>query len=58
MKASNDTDMNVGTSADGGYAVPTGHYNGIIARLDEAALYGKLGGYADSRQRYDCQRTA
>jgi HK97 family phage major capsid protein len=43
MKASNDTDMNVGTSADGGYAVPTGHYNGIIARLDEAALYGKLG---------------
>lgn len=43
MKASNDTDMNVGTAADGGYAVPTGHYNGIIARLDEAALYRPLG---------------
>lgn len=43
LKASNDTDMNVGTPADGGYAVPTGHYQGIIARLDESALYGPLG---------------
>lgn len=43
LKASNDTDMNVGTAADGGYAVPTGHHNGIIARLDEAALYKPLG---------------
>ncbi|MGA1784927.1 MAG: phage major capsid protein [Pontimonas sp.] len=43
IKASNDTDMNIGTSADGGYLVPTGHYNGIISRLDESALYGPLG---------------
>lgn len=42
-RASNDTDMNVGTDADGGYAVPTGHYNGIIARRDEGMLAGKLG---------------
>jgi len=42
-KASNDTDMNVGTSADGGYAVPTGHYNGIIAKKNESALAQKLG---------------
>jgi HK97 family phage major capsid protein len=43
FKASNNTDMNVGTSADGGYAVPTGHYNGIIARRDEAMLATQLG---------------
>lgn len=43
FRASNDTDMNVGTAADGGDLVPTGHYNGIIARRDEMALDNKLG---------------
>lgn len=43
MRASNDTDMNIGTAADGGYAVPTGHYNQIIARRDEAALPMQVG---------------
>lgn len=41
--SSNDTDMNIGTPADGGYAVPTGHYQGIIARRDAASLVGPLG---------------
>jgi HK97 family phage major capsid protein len=43
LRASNDTDMNVGTSADGGYVVPTGHYNGIIARRDELMAAKQLG---------------
>lgn len=43
VKASNDTDMNIGTAADGGNAVPTGHYQGIIARMHEGALYQSLG---------------
>lgn len=43
LRASNDTTMNITTSADGGYAVPTGHYQGIIARRDEAMLATKLG---------------
>lgn len=43
IKASNNTDMNVGTDADGGYAVPTGHYQGIIARRDEQMLAARLG---------------
>ena len=43
LRASNDTDMNVGTDADGGYAVPTGHYQGIIARRDDAMLANTLG---------------
>ena len=43
IKASNDTDMNVGTNADGGFAVPTGHYQGIIARRDEMRLDTRLG---------------
>lgn len=43
LKASNDTTMNITTDADGGYAVPTGHYNGIIARRDEGMLASKLG---------------
>lgn len=43
LRASNDTDMNVGTVADGGYAVPTGHYQGIIAKRNELMLAGKLG---------------
>lgn len=41
--SSNATDMNIGTPADGGYAVPTGHYNGIIAKRDAASLVGVLG---------------
>jgi HK97 family phage major capsid protein len=43
QRASNDTDMNIGTSADGGYAVPTGIYNGIVAKRNEMALYSRLG---------------
>ena len=43
IKASNDTDMNIGTAADGGNAVPTGHFNQIIARRDELALWSTLG---------------
>jgi len=43
LKASNNTDMNVGTVADGGYAVPTGHYQQIIAKMRESALYPALG---------------
>lgn len=43
MKASNDTDMNIGTDADGGYAVPVEHLNEIIARRDEGMLANKLG---------------
>jgi len=42
VKASNDTDMNVGTAADGGDAVPTGHYQGIIARRNEGMLANQL----------------
>jgi HK97 family phage major capsid protein len=42
LKASNDTDMNIGTAADGGNAVPTGHYNGIIARRNEGMLTSSL----------------
>lgn len=43
LRASNDTTMNITTDADGGYAVPTGHYQGIIARRDEGMLAAKLG---------------
>lgn len=43
LRASNDTTMNITTDADGGYAVPTGHYAGIIARRDEGMLAKKLG---------------
>ncbi len=42
LRASNDTDMNITTAADGGYAVPTGHYGQIIARRDEAMLANRL----------------
>ncbi len=41
--SSNDTDMNVTTTADGGAAVPLGHYNNIIAKRNEGALFPKLG---------------
>ena len=43
FRASNDTTMNITTDADGGYAVPTGHYQGIIARRDEMDLTNQLG---------------
>jgi HK97 family phage major capsid protein len=43
IRASNDTTMNITTDADGGYAVPTGHFNGIIAKRDEASLIDRLG---------------
>lgn len=43
LRASNDTDMNVGTPADGGYTVPTGHYSNIIAKRDTVMLADKLG---------------
>ena len=38
VKASNATDMNITTPADGGYAVPTGHYGNIVARRDESMI--------------------
>jgi HK97 family phage major capsid protein len=43
VRASNNTGMNVTTAADGGNAVPTGHFQGIIARRDEMMLRDKLG---------------
>ena len=42
FRASNATDMNIGTAADGLYAVPTGFYNQVIARRDEGDLASKL----------------
>lgn len=43
FRASNATDMNIGTAADGGYLVPTGLYNQIIAKRNESMLRDKLG---------------
>ena len=43
LRASNNTDMNVTTAADGGDLVPTGHYNQIIERLRPQALHEQLG---------------
>ena len=43
QRASNDTDMNIGTAADGGVLVPTGLYQGIIAKRVELELGPKLG---------------
>ena len=40
--ASNATDMNIGTAADGGNFVPTGFYSDIIARRDETMLAARL----------------
>lgn len=42
-RASNDTTMNITTAADGGDAVPTGHFNQIIARRDDAMITTRLG---------------
>ena len=41
-KASNATDMNITTAGDGGNAVPTGHYQNIIAKKSEGAIEDKL----------------
>lgn len=43
LRASNATDLNVTTSADGGYLVPTGHYANIVAKRDTVMLADKLG---------------
>lgn len=43
FRAANNTIANEGTNADGLYAVPTGHYNQIIARRDEDMLATRLG---------------
>jgi HK97 family phage major capsid protein len=43
LKASSNNPMVEGTPAQGGYAVPTGMYNQIIAKLREDALYPKVG---------------
>lgn len=43
IKASNDTDMNITTAADGGDLVPTGHYQNIIARRNYGMLASQLG---------------
>jgi HK97 family phage major capsid protein len=43
LKASNATDMNIGTAADGGNLVPTGFLPSIIARRDESMLRDRLG---------------
>lgn len=42
-RASNATDMNITTAADGGDLVPVGHYQGIIEKARPAALYNRLG---------------
>ncbi len=43
LRASNDTDMNIGTAADGGVAVPTMLLNRIIAKRNEIMLADQLG---------------
>ena len=43
LRAANDTIANEAAAADGLNAVPTGHYNQIIAKRDETALFPKLG---------------
>lgn len=43
MKASSNLPMVEGTPAQGGYVVPTGMYNQIVAKLREGALYTKIG---------------
>src|SRR3990167_8371510 len=43
LRASNNTSMNIATAADGGDAVPTGHFQQIIERRDEQMLAKKLG---------------
>lgn len=43
VRASNATDMNITTAADGGYVVPTGLYNQVIAKRTEMSLPERLG---------------
>lgn len=43
IRASNDTDMNIGTAADGGDTVPTTWYDQIIAKRSEMSLPERLG---------------
>jgi HK97 family phage major capsid protein len=43
IRASNNTDMNIGTAADGGDTVATGFYNQIIAKRSEYSLPERLG---------------
>jgi HK97 family phage major capsid protein len=43
LRASNDTDLNIGTAADGGVTVPTGLVNSILAKRNETMLADKLG---------------
>jgi HK97 family phage major capsid protein len=43
LRASNNTDMNITTAADGGDLVPTGHFNQIIEQLRPQALHSMLG---------------
>jgi HK97 family phage major capsid protein len=43
LKASSNNPMSEGTTSAGGYAVPTGMYQQIIAKLREDALYPKIG---------------
>jgi HK97 family phage major capsid protein len=42
-RASNATDMNIGTAADGQYLVPIAHYQDVIARRDETMLANMIG---------------
>lgn len=43
LRAYNNTDANLGTPADGGYAVPTPVLANVVARRDEMMLAPKLG---------------
>jgi len=43
IRAYQDTDMNIGTPADGGVGVPTPVLNRVIARRDEMLLHPRLG---------------
>ena len=43
IRASNNTDMNITTAADGGYVDPTGFYQGVIAKRSEISLPERLG---------------
>lgn len=39
----NANDMTIADSTYAGYAVPTGHYQSIVEKRDQVALFGKLG---------------
>lgn len=43
IRASNNTDMNIGTPADGGYVDPTGMFNQVFAKRSESSLPEILG---------------